>query len=507
MWQILKKLYQIKLLTFRGGLNLVKVLFRHGTNLMTLLDWVAMMQPNQVAIVDDDNRYTYQELQKTVEQLIAQLVTIGAIKRGQKVGLLCANHAALVQSLFAFSRIGADVYLLNPDMSVHQWQSLKRKVDFDVMVYDGEKSHLIDQDTNIQTISASTIEEWGNVPVIQPNRIPRINNSNVIILTGGTTGNFKLAARKPSLFTFLNPFFALLRALNLDKYQSLYVATPIYHGFGLSSVLIGAVLGAKMVMMKRFEATKAARLIEKEQVDVVTLVPLVLKRLLREQKCQLTSLKVILSGGAALSPVLVRATSRILGRGKLANLYGTTEAGFSVMASPDDLDKYPDTIGRAIKGVTLQIRNQTGKEVATNRVGDLCLKSRWTMSNKNEHWIQTGDLGYQNELGYYFLCGRVDDMVVSGGENVYPIELENLLLQHPHVAAVGVVGVEDEEYGQRLQAHIVLKSSAEQNATETLKLWLKKNAARHQQPKEIIIQEKLPYTAIGKLDRNKLRQC
>lgn len=506
MWTIIQKLYQIGLLKPKGFFVFLQMLLKHGTNLIPLVSWVAQMKPNQTAVVDDEGSCTYEQLYNRIEQLIAVCYHNNTVQKGQKVGLLCRNHITLVQSIFALSRLGADVYLLNPDMSPTQWDDLKDKVAFDVLIYDEDVEGLLSNEKHIQTISVTTIKKWSTIDIKTIPKIPKVYKSKLVILTGGTTGNFKLAARKPSLFTFLNPFFALLTRLNLGQYQSVYVATPIYHGFGLSSVLIGTVLGAKMVMMERFDAVKAAQCIAKEQVEVATLVPLMLQRLLVEDKQLLDSLEVILSGGAALSPTLVKQTSEILGSNKLANLYGTSEAGFSIMATPLDLAKYPATIGKTIKGVTLKVLDESGTVSPDGRVGDLCLQSNWTMSNKKDNWIRTGDLGYRNSEGYYFLCGRVDDMIVSGGENVYPIELENLLRKHPAVADVAAVGVTDEEFGHRLQVHVVFQTNQEDMDVTEIKKWLKTNAARHQQPRDIIVHGSLPYTAIGKLDRKKLKR-
>lgn len=506
MWTIIKKLYQIDLLKPKGAFLFIKMLFQHGTNLMPLVGWVARIKPQQTAIVDDSGSYTYSQLHERIEQLLVVLHSQNIVQKGQKVGLLCRNHVILVQSLFALSRIGADVYLLNPDMSDTQWEHLKKKVAFDALIYDEEVAAVLRNEKNIKTIATTTVEQWSTTRAETKPKIPKVYKSKLVILTGGTTGHFKLAARKPSLFTFLNPFFALLTKLNLGHYQSVYVATPIYHGFGLSSVLIGTVLGAKMVMMERFDAAKAAQRIHEQQVQVATLVPLILQRLIKSNKCRLDSLEVILSGGAALSATLVKQTSQILGSGKLANLYGTSEAGFSIMATPKDLDKYPDSIGKTIGGVTLKVLGEGGNVLPNGKVGDLCLQSKWTMSNKKSDWIHTGDLGYKNKEGYYFLCGRVDDMIVSGGENVYPIELENLLKEHPAVADVAAVGVTDEEFGQRLQVHLVFSANEQHTNVASIQKWLKANAARHQQPREIIVHQSLPYTAIGKLDRKKLKK-
>src|SRR5262249_48380654 len=142
----------------------------------------------------------------------------------------------------------------------------------------------------------------------------------------------------------------------------------------------------------------------------------------------------------------------------LFNLYGTSEGGFAIMASPDVLARKPESIGRPVRGVRARIVNGAEREVGEMKVGRLCLRSSWTTSKKN--WVETGDLAYRDAGGDVFLCGRADDMIVSGGENVYPIELENVLARHAEIAAVAVVGMADPEFGQRLKAVVVAKEGS-----------------------------------------------
>jgi acyl-CoA synthetase (AMP-forming)/AMP-acid ligase II len=155
-----------------------------------------------------------------------------------------------------------------------------------------------------------------------------------------------------------------------------------------------------------------------------------------------------------------------------------------------------------VSGVQARIVNDADQIVAGGQVGRLCIRCAWATTRKN--WTETGDLAYQDSEGDLFLCGRIDDMIVSGGENVYPIELENVLLQHPDIDSVAVIGIPDAEFGQRLKAVIVTKQGATLDHT-TLLDWLKPRAARYQMPAVIDFRDELPYTALGKLDKKSLR--
>ncbi|MCL6459731.1 MAG: fatty acid--CoA ligase family protein, partial [Gorillibacterium sp.] len=172
-------------------------------------------------------------------------------------------------------------------------------------------------------------------------------------------------------------------------------------------------------------------------------------------------------------------------------------------ATPQDLSYSAHTIGRKIKGVHLKIVDDQKNEVEVGKVGRFCIKNSWSMRNRDASWIESGDLGYRDENGYYFLCGRADDMVVSAGENVYPIEVEQILIQHSQVADVAVIGIRDQDFGQRLKAFVQLVDNATLTQEE-LYVWLRPRVARFQVPKEIVFLDHMPYTSLGKHDKKQL---
>jgi acyl-CoA synthetase (AMP-forming)/AMP-acid ligase II len=212
-------------------------------------------------------------------------------------------------------------------------------------------------------------------------------------------------------------------------------------------------------------------------------------------------LKCIITGSAPLSPALARDTLEQLGP-ILFNLYGTSEAGFSILGTPGTMQSKPDALGRPIRGVRVRIINDTGQEVRPGAIGQLCIRSAWTVDR--ESWVETGDLAYQDADGDIFLCGRVDDMIISGGENVYPLELERVIAQHPGVDSVAVFGIPDEEFGQRLKA-VVVKKPGTRLDSSMLFDWLKPRVARYQMPAVIDFRDELSYTSVGKIDKKALR--
>lgn len=511
----LSVLSKIGLLTPAGLYRLAAAIFQYGVNPMALLAFSQRKHADQTALVDERESLSYR-------QLLAQSVKLSEILKenyrlgsGKKVGFLCKNHASLVKAILAVSLTGADICLLNAEMSGSQLKDLAAHHPFSLLIHDFELSPLIEQSgyskdrllsDHPQLPAVSNLQ--GSQPDADLCRKPRLrppSSGRIILLTGGTTGKSKMAAHKPSVFNFLNPFITLVTRLNLLKYHTAYIATPLYHGYGVAVLFLFLALGRKIVITRGFDAANACELIRKHRVEVVSVVPLMVHRMLRYNPEDLRSLACIASGGAELNPRLVEETSRALGD-VLYNLYGTSETGLNMIATPQDLKYSPKTIGKRIRGVGLRILDERKNEVETGKVGQFCIKSRWSMRNRRNAWIGTGDLGYRDEKGYYYLCGRADDMVVSAGENVYPAEIEQVLIRHPQVEDVAVIGVGDESFGQRLKAFVLPVKDAGITPEELLE-WLRSRVARYQMPREIVLVEHMPYTPVGKLDKKQLKNC
>ncbi|MFT4413928.1 AMP-binding protein [Fredinandcohnia humi] len=501
-------MYKMKLLSPFSLYNLVAALLTCGVNVMALLRFAGKTYRNKVAFVDDYETVSYYELFLQAEALSIALHKSFQLTKGQKVGLLCRNHGSLVKSIFAVSRLGADIYLLNVEMSKDQLRNIFERQQFNLVIYDFELTSLLERANYKGTSIISCHDELPAINHLcgksddQLGKLPRTSMGKLILLTGGTTGKSKEVAHKPSLFNYLPPFLTLLTRVKLFNYKTGYIATPIFHGYGVAFMLLFIALGKKIVITKRFDATSACSLICEHQVEVVTVVPLMIRRMLKHNMEELTSLACIASGSAELTPNLVDEVFRKVGD-VLYNLYGTSESGLNIIATPEDLKYSPKTLGKKINGVQVKLVDKNKKPVQEGVIGQFCMKNKWSMRNRSASWIETGDLGYQDKNGYYFLCGRADDMIVSAGINVYPFELEEVLLSHPNIEDVAVIGIQDEEFGQRLKAFVQLVKHTYLHEEE-LYGWLRPRIARYQVPKEIVFVESLPYTPLGKLDKKKL---
>lgn len=506
----IRELYKAGLLSLPGLYRLTGSFAGTGINPMALLCYAAKCKPHAPALTDERETIVYDELYAQCMGLAAVLQRDHRVGQKQKVALLCRNHASLVRALFAVSGLGAHVYLLNVEMSATQLAALVQQHSFDLLIHDADlEENVVLSGHTGRTLYAyhTTNNSVDAICHSSAHRMPgvrgRARAGNIVVLSGGTTGGYKTAARKPGILNFVRPLCALLANAQLAERRSVYIATPIYHGYGLAAMFLAVLVGSHAYLHQRFDAGAACALIAENRLEVVALVPLMLQRMLAHDAAALECLECIISGGAALAPALVRQTGERLGK-VLFDLYGTSEAGICIMATPADLAYAPESIGRPIAGVEVRILDADNRATTEGMPGRICIKNAWSVSDAAGTWIETGDMGHMDAEGYIYLCGRVDDMIVSGGENVYPVTLEHALLLHPHVREAAVLGVSDAEFGQRLRAFVVLDETNRVGEV-TIREWLAKQVARYQLPRDIILLPELPYTPLGKPDKKKLR--
>lgn len=496
-------LFKIKWLSPKGLFLLLEALWKEGINVMLLLRVAARFHGEKTALADDNETVDYKQLFIRSSTLSYHFSEKYEMKKGQKIGFLCRNHASFVTAVFAASRLGADLYLLNTEAGRSRVHEIVQHHAFDFLIFDEEFSSCVDQSSHAAHKILSyhdhltSIDHLIKTSVNEKRTLSRSTSGKIVLLTGGTTGKPKEAAHTPSIFAYLGAFFTLVNRLNLQHRQTAYIATPLFHGYGLAILFSMITLGKKVVISREFKAEKACGLIKDHHVDVVTVVPLMLHKMLDWNVKDLTSLVCIASGGAELNPKLTQSVFDQLGM-VLYNLYGTSEGGLHTIASPNDLACSSRTIGRKIHGIQLNILDDAGRIMTSGEIGQLCIKKKNT-------WIKTGDVGWRDANEYYYLCGRTDDMIVSAGENVYPLDIERVLSHHPAVDCTAVIGISDERFGQRLAAFIQPVPNTALTKEKLLN-WLRPQVARFQMPKEIIFVQRMPHTSLGKLDKNQLRE-
>ena len=494
---IARRLIDAGLLTPGAIFDFARTAIGQGVTLAALARFAARRFGDHPAVVDETGSHSFRDLADRGDRAAAALAAARPISRGTPVGVLCRNGSAFVYALIAASRLGARVLLLNPEMSAPQLVALVEQRRIGLVLGQPDTLPLL-EGSPAETIDVAALLATESQA---PPRLRRLDGGELVILTGGTTGPPKAAARKPSPGNFLLLFIHLVTALELDRRRKVYVAVPLCHGYGVAAFLVALTLGRTVYLLPRYRTEDAVALIEREQIDVLAVVPVILQRLLSAPDADLSRIKRVTTGGAALPPALARRTQDRLGL-VLFNLFGSSEAGVSIFATPDDLAASPATIGREIWGVRAKILDEQDEPVPSGKIGRLVIHNLASMTGAKG--VMTGDLASRDAEGRLFIHGRADDMVISGGEKVHPWEVETVLMDHPDVQEAAVLGVPDPEFGQRLSAFIVPRPGCELSRA-AVDDWLADRVARYQRPRDVTFRQSLPVTPVGKLDRRSLR--
>ncbi|GAA4124981.1 acyl-CoA synthetase [Nocardioides fonticola] len=477
--------------------------------------------PDAVALADDRGEVTYRELDDRAASVAHGLLALlGRIEREPEatpvVGILCRDHRGPVIALAAAGYAGARAVLLNTGSAAPQLATVLAREGVEVLVHDADFADVVAQACSesgqqLPTVVADaapagdvlTLDGLADAGPTSPPPLPA-TSGGLVILTSGTTGVPKGAPRSR-----MNPLQSaqVLDRLPFPHGCTVLMAAPIFHGTGLSQLCLALAAGCRIVLARRFDAATAVATIRAEQVRVLVLVPTMLHRILAldPDPADLASLERIYAAGSALPAALCVRTRELLGD-VLYNMYGSTEVGVAAVATPQELALAPGCVGRAPAAARVLLLGPDRRPVPDGEPGIVFVRSALAFtaytdgSGKEvvDGYVSTGDVGRIDEYGLLHIEGREDDMIVSGGENVVPAQVEALLAEHSGVDEVAVVGVPDEEFGQRLRAVVVLLPGAVVEAEE-LRALARERLARHEVPREVWFVAALPRNPTGKV--------
>ncbi|OBJ39093.1 acyl-CoA synthetase [Mycobacterium colombiense] len=492
-----------------AGFRLLREARRGGTNPYTLLAVTAARWPDRTAIVDDDGALTYRQLQLVTESLARRLAADGAAS-GQAVGVMCRNGRGFAAGVFAAALLGADVVPMSTEFRSDALAAAVAAHRISTVVVDAEFAERVrGADESVVTVDPATIgtDEGARPDVATPGRI--------VLLTSGTTGKPKGVPRTPQLRSAVGVWVTILDRTRLRTGSRISVAMPMFHGLGLGMLMLTFALGGTVLTRREFDAEAALAQASLHRADAFTAVPVVLARILElpEQvraRNPLPYLRTVISSGDRLDPTLGQRFMDAYGD-ILYNGYGSTEVGIGALATPADLREAPETVGRPVVGCPVRIFNKNDKPVGPRVTGRIFVGGELTSEGYTEGaakavvdgMTSTGDMGYLDNAGRLFIVGREDDMIISGGENVYPRAVENALAQHPAIADNVVIGVPDERFGQRLAAFVVAQPGGQIDADE-LREYLKGRVSRFEQPRDINVVDSIPRNPTGKVLRKEL---
>ena len=470
----------------------------------------AARTPNRPAVVDDLGVLTWRDVDKRSERIAGELRAAG-VQAGSAVGLLARNGRGFVECAVALAKCGADVLYLNTGSAGAQLAQVLDREKAVAVVHDEEFAELL-AEAGADRLSFTT-ERLGELSTTPGPTAPLRpgHTSRQVILTSGTTGAPRGAARSAAT---VDDAVSALSRIPLRARETTVIAAPVFHAWGLGHLSLAMLLGSTVVLHRRFDPARVLAAVQEHRATALVVVPVMLDKLLAEKErgtYDTSSLRVIASSGSALPAGMPQRVREVFGP-VLHSLYGSTEVAYAAVADPDDLLADPSTAGRPPQGVTLRIVDSEGEDVAPGEVGTIYVGSGlsfggYTDGSDKERLdglVSTGDLGRVDAEGRLQVLGRDDDMVVIGGENVYPGQVEDVLMGSPDVADVSVVGEDDPSYGVKLVAHVVAAPGATVDE-EALKELVRSKLARFAVPREVRLHDELPRNATGKVLKKELR--
>jgi len=502
------------------------VIRRQGANAMTGLSLSAVRSPRATGLIDERGSLTWAELERRSDAAaVAMRELLG--DRAGTLGILCRNHRGLVESLAAAAKIGTDALLLNTGFSGPQLGDVLVREKASLVVYDEEFAPLLEE-ARARVEGLVEVVAWRDDPGApsdaahsldvlidehlgrRPGRAARPGRT--VLLTSGTTGTPKGARRAGG---GAGSLAAMLERIPWRAGETTVVAAPIFHAWGFGQLAISGTMSCTVVMRRRFDPEATLELVERHEATGLAVVPVMLERIIdlpaeRLDRYSLRSLRFVTASGSRMRP---EAVTRFMDRfgDVVHNSYNATEAGLISTATAADLRVAPDTAGRPVVGTELRIVDDEGREVPPGGVGRITVSSDsqfegYTSGDTksfHENFMVSGDLGRVDDAGRLYVVGRDDEMIVSGGENVYPLEVEETLNDHDDVLEAAVVGVDDEKFGQRLDAYVVLRPGAAARPDD-LKEHVRRHLAGYKVPRRVVLLDDLPRNDTGKVMKRQL---
>jgi acyl-CoA synthetase (AMP-forming)/AMP-acid ligase II len=532
--EALRQARMIKVMTESGVIRpynpvtlvgVAKAILQRGIGFAGGIEALAIRSPHDLALVDEIGELTWKELDERADRLAHGLQDLG-VGQDDSVAVLCRNHRYFVDVSTALSKIGADILYLNTAFSANQLGEVCKREKPAAIVYDDEFTELIDKSgTDLKRVIGwkdgdhdaadrdhATVEELIEKGSADKLPVPE-KPTKPVILTSGTTGTPKGAPRGES---GLDGAVALLSKMPFRTGGRTYIAAPLFHTWGWAHLNLAMLLGSTIVLTRKFDPQGALKTLQEHDCDAMIVIPVMMQRIMKldegDRDGDWSRLKVVAASGSALPGDLAEEWMDAFGD-NLYNTYGSTEVAWATIAQPADMRAAPGTAGRTPYNTVVKIYDEHGKPVEDGEsgrifVGNTMLFGGYTGDEDEgkemvDGLMSSGDIGRFDEDGRLFVDGRDDEMIVSGGENVFPKEVEDCLSRHENVQDVAAFGVDDDDFGKRLRAFVVKDGDVDE---DTLKEWVKDNLARYKVPREIFFLDELPRNATGKVLKKDLKE-
>jgi fatty-acyl-CoA synthase len=500
---------------------------RHwGPGLAAVFTMGAARYGGQPALVDERGPMSFAELDARSDAIARGLIETG-VRTGDTVAVLCRNHRYFFEITGALAKLGANALHLNTGFAAPQVGEVMQRERAIVLVHDDEFGSVAagaataarllawTDESSSSEHATRTLDDLARRHADGPPLERPARDGRIIILTSGTTGPPKgaLVAGAPRPGAAI----ALLERLPYRAHEKMVIAAPCFHAWGFANATTSLLLGDTMVLERHFDPERSLALVARHRAEVFVAVPVMLLRMLElpaevRARYDTSSLRFVPLSGSALPGNLATRFMDAFGD-VIYNLYGSTEVGSVSVATPADLRAAPTTAGLPPRGTLVRLLDEHDREVPAGANGRIFVRGPLAFSGYTDGgsktvvdgFMHTGDTGHVDRNGRLFVDGRDDEMIVSGGENVFPSEVENVLTRLPGVVEAAVVGVPDEEFGSRLKAFVVARPDAALDA-ETVRAFIRENLARFKVPREVEFVEELPRNGTGKVMRTELEQ-
>ena len=494
-----------------GAVGTLPWVLGRGPSLGVLAQMHAVAHGDQVALVDREGQLRWSELDARSNRLAHALEAM-ELQPGDRVATMLRNSREAVEALIACQKQGYEVAPLNTWAKPKELRTILERSEPAALIYDpkhedqvrealgeepGEKG-AADYESLIADQPDSQVSPFG----------PR-GSQRILIHTSGTTGKPKAASRSANARATL-AFLQVLAVVPYKQDDVIVCPAPLFHSFGLLTLTIQMAIGATIVLPEKFDPKGTLELIEEHHATAASLVPVMIRRILslsdEERQHDLSSLRILLASGSAMSPEMRTDAMELFGD-VLYDLYGSTEAGWVAIATPEDIRTSGETLGKPVPGVDVAVYSPDRKKLDRGEHGELYVKSDMVFEGYSsgeetkeiDGYLSIGDMGYLDEEGRVYVEGRGDDMVVIGGENVYPAEIEEVIDGIEGVEDVAVVGMKDDEYGEVLAAFV--QGSVEPDRVKEV---CEKELASFKVPKVVEKVDDLPRTSTGKVRKKEL---
>lgn len=487
------------------------------------LDWIenrARLTPDAEAIVDVEQKrgWTFSEVNKRSIAAASWLKKQG-VNKGDRVALLSPNHISYFDLLFACAKLGAIFVPINWRLAADEIHYILHDCTPKIIGYHSSFSEKMNELVLLQSISFKIDDELYLDQDFLLHVEAELTEQDplAIIYTGGTTGKPKGAvlSHQSMIWNGLNTILSW----NLTKEDTTITYMPLFHTGGLNALSIPLLMiGGKVVIASVFKPTEAIRYLNDYKCTIVLFVPTMYHMIIGTEefkKQTFPTVKVFLSGGAPC-PLEIYKEFRYRGL-QFKEGYGLTEAGpNNFYMDPSKVNEKLGSVGKPMLFNDVKIMREDGTETSPDEVGELFIKGKhtfqcyWnnreaTAETMSDGWLHTGDLVKRDKEGYYYIVGRKKDLIITGGENVYPLEVENWISTLSQVDEVAVVGIPDQKWGETVTAFIVLKENRHLTLEDVVQ-YCSSKLGNYKIPKEIIFLEELPKTHVGKIDKQELKK-